>query len=273
MTKICGLVPNSTELDEAFAAMMLRTTAEDPEREARTPQASSGDEESVGIYHRRRRQRVHRRFLGSPDKKSEMWSLILRQTQPLFCGSRTMSIRTAMRWVLWSWSKQIYLTDTQQTEDGLDTLLRGKPLRRGRHKDLWRRIAAALEAKGTENFHTLEIKAHQTAQQRAFESAEEMLCREKNERADALAVAGAKSHAIKPQVQVARKHEVKRAQDVQLMLRRVWINRYWRSRNGAEEYRDTNEDELSVQTQPLDTLNRVRARRKKTSGATTGQLP
>ena len=46
MTRICGLVPNSTELDEAFAAMMLRTTAEDAEREAQ-PQANSSDEESV----------------------------------------------------------------------------------------------------------------------------------------------------------------------------------------------------------------------------------
>ena len=140
-------------------------------------------------------------------------------------GPCRAGIRAAMRRVLWSWSKQIYFTDSQQTDDGLDTLLRGKPLRRGRHKDLWRRIKAALEAKGTENFRTLKIKTHQTAQQRAFESAEEMLCREKNERA------------------MARKHEVKRAQDVHLMLTRIWINRYWRSRNGAEEYRDTNEDE------------------------------
>ena len=56
--------------------------------------------------------------------------------------------------------------------------------------------------------------------------------------------------------------EVKRAQDVQLMLTRVY---------GAEEYRDTNEDEPNEQTQLEDTLNQMRPRRKKTPGATTRQ--
>ena len=45
MTRICELVPNNTELDEAFAAMMFRTTGEDPDGEAWPPQANSSDEE------------------------------------------------------------------------------------------------------------------------------------------------------------------------------------------------------------------------------------
>ena len=68
--------------------------------------------------------------------------------------------------------------------------------------------------------------------------------------------------------------EVKRAQDVQLMLMRVWINvANWRSRNGAEEYSDTSEDVPSVQTQPEGTLNQMRQRRKRISGTTTRQSP
>ena len=93
-----------------------------------------------------------RRFLGSPAGCGLSYGA--RHSHISAASSRTMSNaqraeiarRDAMGIVVFV---RVNLTDSQQTKVGLGTLSR-EAIRRKRYKDLWRRIEAALEAKGTE---------------------------------------------------------------------------------------------------------------------------
>ena len=52
------------------------------------------------------------------------------------------------------------------------------------HRDLWRRLAAALHAKGLENHRVEKVKAHQSKKQRDEETPKQTSARERNEEAD-----------------------------------------------------------------------------------------
>ena len=81
-------------------------------------------------------------------------------------GAQRAEIRAALRWALWAWSKTVYITDSQQVKNGIEAILQGKKKNQKSHRDLWKRIAAALQAKGLENHRVEKVKAHQSKKQR-----------------------------------------------------------------------------------------------------------
>ena len=124
-------------------------------------------------------------------------------------GAQRAEIRAALRWALWAWSKTVYITDSQQVKDGIEAILQGKKKKQKSHRDLWRRIAAALHAKGLENHRVEKVKAHQSKKQRNEETLKQASARTRNEEADKRAVEAAAQNAAPSQLAERRKKVVK----------------------------------------------------------------
>ena len=94
--------------------------------------------------------------------------------------------------------------DSMQVYKGVQALLEAQKLRRKHHKDLWARIAAAIVAKGAENFKVVHVPAHQKKSEQSSDPREQSR-RKRNEQADTLAVKGAKDHATPVSIFLKRK--------------------------------------------------------------------
>ncbi len=105
--------------------------------------------------------------------------------------------RTALLWVLWSWSKQVCITDSLMVHRGITDVLEDKPLRAKKsHKRLWDKIKAAIDAKGNETFKVIKVKAHQTEEETTKATTNQKDNRQRNEEADKLVVQGARERNI-----------------------------------------------------------------------------
>ena len=120
-------------------------------------------------------------------------------------GAQRAEIRAALRWALWAWSKTVYITNSQQVNDGIEAILQGIKKKQKSHRDLWRRIAAALHAKGLENHRFEKVKSHQCKKQRNEETLKQASARKRNEEADKRAVEAAARNAAPSQLAEKRK--------------------------------------------------------------------
>ena len=140
-------------------------------------------------------------------------------------GAQRAEIRAALRWALWAWSKTVYLTDSQQVKSGIEAILQGKKKKQKSHRDLWRRIAAALQAKGLENHKVEKVKAHQHKKQRNEETMKQASARTRNEEADKRAVEAAARNAAPNELAERRKKIVKIGKLIQTMMLQIMEKR------------------------------------------------
>ena len=140
-------------------------------------------------------------------------------------GAQRAEIRAALRWALWAWNRTVYITDSQQVKDGIEAILQGKKKKQKSHRDLWRRIAVALHAKGLENHRVEKVKAHQSKKQRHGETLKQKSARERNEEADKRAVEAAARNAAPSQLAEKRKKVVKIGKLIQTMMLQIMEKR------------------------------------------------
>ena len=115
----------------------------------------------------------------------------------------------------------MYITDSQQVKGGIEAILQGKKRRQRSHRDLWKRIEAALKAKGLANHKVEKVKAHQSKQMRGKETAEEASKRRRNEEADKRAVEAAARNAPPSQLAEKRKKAVQNGKRIQEMMLKI----------------------------------------------------
>ena len=140
-------------------------------------------------------------------------------------GPQRAEIRAALRWALWAWSKTVYIMDSQQVKDGIEAILQGKKKKQKSHRDLWRRIAAALHAKGLENHRVEKVKVHQSKKQRNEETLKQASARTRSEEADKRAVEAAARNAAPSQLAERRKKVVKIGKLIQTMMLQIMEKR------------------------------------------------
>ena len=75
-------------------------------------------------------------------------------------GAQRGEVRAALRWALSAWSKTVCIIDSQQAKDGIEAILQRKKKKQKSHRDLWKRIAAALYAKRLANHKVENVKAN-----------------------------------------------------------------------------------------------------------------
>ena len=126
---------------------------------------------------------------------------------------------------MWAWSKTVYITDSQQVKSGIEAILQGKKKKQKSHRDLWRRIAAALQAKGLENHKVEKVKAHQNKKQRNEETMKQASARTRNEEADKRAVEAAARNAAPNELAEIRKKIVKIGKLIQTMMLQIMEKR------------------------------------------------
>ena len=136
-------------------------------------------------------------------------------------GAQRGEVRAALRWALWAWSKTVYITDSQQVKRGIEAILQGKKRRQKSHRDLWKRIAAALKAKGLANHKVEKVKAHQRKQRKEMETAEEASKRRRNEEADKRAVEAAARNSPPSQLAERRKKVVQTGRKIQDIMLKI----------------------------------------------------
>ena len=143
----------------------------------------------------------------------------------MLCTRWDSPLRAALRWALWAWSKTVYITDSQQVKSGIEAILQGKKKKQKSHRDLWRRIAAALQAKGLENHKVEKVKAHQNKKQRSEETLKQASARTRNEEADKRAVEAAARNAAPNELAERRKKIVKIGKLIQTMMLQIMEKR------------------------------------------------
>ena len=74
-------------------------------------------------------------------------------------SARRGVVQAAAQWAAWSWSKQVYITDSAMVERGIRQILTNQKLR-----DLWKNIIVALRTKVVHNHKVQKVKAHQGKQ-------------------------------------------------------------------------------------------------------------
>ena len=139
-------------------------------------------------------------------------------------NAQRAEIRSAMRWALWSWAKQAYVTDSEQVGKGITSLIEGRKRKFRGHRNFWCRMERAIIAKGRENFRVYKVASHQTRQQKQEETKFQSTMRVMNEKADGLAVEGARLHSAKSKVD-KRATAVQVGIDVQKMLMKIVVAR------------------------------------------------
>ena len=136
-------------------------------------------------------------------------------------GAQRAEIRAALRWALWAWNKTVYITDSQQVKSGIDAILQGKKKKQKSHRDLWRRIAAALQAKGLENHKVEKVKARKNKKQENEETMKQANARTRNEEADKRAVEATTRNAAPNKLAERRKKMVKIGKLTQAMMLQI----------------------------------------------------
>ena len=111
-------------------------------------------------------------------------------------NAQRAEVDAASRWVAWSWSKNVYLTDSAQVEGTLRKVIKGQKVKTKSHKVVWEKIKRAIEAKGADNFKVKKVIAHLTKKEKQKLNTKETKWRLANEEADVLAVKGAKEHKM-----------------------------------------------------------------------------
>ena len=139
-------------------------------------------------------------------------------------GAQRAEIRVALRWALWTWSKTVYITDSQQDKNGIEAILQGKKKQKS-HRNLWRRIAAALQVKGLENHKVEKVKTHQSKKQRDEETLKQTSARTRNEEADKRAAEAAARNAAPNELAERRKKIVKIGKLIQTMMLQIMEKR------------------------------------------------
>ena len=238
-TLLAGLILDDKGLDDFFAR--LATEEEEGDAEPRPPQVKQEDEEFVDFD--------EDGFLlvagdgAAPDGQGDLrtrragYGLYYGKGHSHNCfapvrgirqNAQRAEVRAALRWIAWSWTKQAYITDSDQTFLGVRALLQGKRRKARSHRDLWRRIEAAVKAKGRDNFKVIKVKAHQKKKDIPNESEWEKKLREYNEGADEAAVKGAnENRTLRPPGDLIRKRHlyVTQATEIQRMLLAVCVER------------------------------------------------
>ena len=141
-------------------------------------------------------------------------------------GAQRAEIRAALRWALWAWSNTVYITDSQQVKRRHRSNSSRKEEKQKSHRDLWRRISAALHAKGLENHRVEKVKAHQSKKKRnEEETLKQASARKRNEEADKRAVEATARNAAPSQLAERRKKVVKIGKLIQTMMLQIMEKR------------------------------------------------
>ena len=204
MTKSCGIILDDPELDEWFSRLAGDGQDEEetwPPREEDDYSDFSYDSDGFlkvagdgafpsGQGDMRLRGSGAGVYYGRGSKHNSVIPI-----QGAAQGAQRAEIRAALRWALWAWSKTVYI----------EAILQGIKKKQKSHRDLWRRIAAALHAKGLENHRVEKVKAHQSKKQRNEETLKQASARKRNEEADKRAVEAAARNAAPSQLAEKRK--------------------------------------------------------------------
>ena len=228
--RLRGLVLDSQQLDDQFVeiAQQVGIPVEEKHPPQRVPSDSEKESEDSEGYlwvggdgaapngqgDLRVRRASSGLFYGPSHSHNGGWKL-----ESEVQNAQRAEIRSAMRWVLWSWCKQNYITDSEQTYKGIRAILDGKKRCFKSHRDLWHRIRAGIEAKRSEHFKVTKVASHQTEEQRAGESHREKTLRTYNEAADQLAVDA--TPRLNTKMLLQRKADIQQSLDVQATLVRV----------------------------------------------------
>jgi len=227
--KICGLIPDERKFDDFFAEI---ATGEEEDELEPPPNLEEDDimsEDSEGFLivagdgacpggqaDRRIVRSGSGLYYGKDHSHNRSW-----KTKGPMQNAQRAEVDAAWRWAAWAWSKQVYLTDSQQVHGTLSKIIGGEKIKVKKHRDLWRKIERAIRAKGEDNFKTRKIKAHQTKKEKEEESVTEKRLRVLNEGADIHAVKGAEEHLPNKKMIEVRQEFVKMCWDIQLYLMEV----------------------------------------------------
>ena len=132
-----------------------------------------------------------------------------------------MSKRTRRPEVERLWGRSVLWQRKQTQLCHTEAILQEKKKKQKSHRDLWRRIAAALQAKGLENHKVEKVKAHQSKKQRDEETLKQASARTRNEEADKRAVEAAARNAAPNELAERRKKIVKIGKLIQTMMLQI----------------------------------------------------
>ena len=134
--RICGIIPDDQQLDEKFAEIALGETEEETRTE-RPPMPEESDEMSEdsegflmvagdgacpgGQNDMRMVRSGSGLYYGKKHSHNKYW-----KTQGTAQNAQRAEVDAAWRWAAWSWSKQVYCTDSAQVCGSLNKIILGK---------------------------------------------------------------------------------------------------------------------------------------------------